>query len=82
VFLGLLNNVLYVVVLHCWSTSLLHLLSCVGVTDINVAKEIVQRADVVEILWSFAFVFCGMLILKCGNSGLKDFTIFIDTCGI
>jgi len=54
----------------------------VGVTDINMAKEIVQRADVVEILWSFAFVFHGILILQCGNSGLKDFTIVIDKRGI
>jgi len=58
------------------------LLSHVGVTDINMAKEIVQRADVVEILWSFAFVFHGILILQCGNSGLKDFTIVIDKRGI
>jgi hypothetical protein len=36
----------------------------VGVTDINVAKEIEQRADVVEILWSVAFVFHGILILQ------------------
>jgi len=54
------------------------LLSHVGVTGINVAKEIVQRPDMVEILWSFGFVFHGLLILQCGNSWLKDFTIFID----
>lgn len=43
-----------------------------GVTGITVAKEILHRADVVEILWSFAFVFHGILISQCGNSGLKD----------
>jgi hypothetical protein len=54
------------------------LLSRVGVTDISLAKEIVQRADVIEILWSFAFVFHGILMLQCGNIELQDFTIVID----
>jgi hypothetical protein len=57
------------------------LLSRAGVTDISLAKEIVQRADV-EILWSFAFFFHGILILQCSNSGLKDLTIVIDKRGI
>jgi hypothetical protein len=46
------------------------------------AKEIVQRTDVVEIMWRFAFVFHGILILQCVNSGLKDFTIVIDKHGV
>jgi hypothetical protein len=50
----------------------------VGVTDIDVAKESVQKADVVEILWSFAPFFHEILVLQCRNSGLKDFTFVTD----
>ena len=60
---------------------MLHLLSHVGVTDINVAKQNMQKADVVEILWSFVVVH-EILILQCGNSGLKDVTIVIDKRGV
>jgi hypothetical protein len=48
----------------------------------DVAKEHVQKADVVEIVWSFAFVFHEILILQCGNSGLNGCTIVIDICGV